>query len=197
MSQAPTVPFAAVASAQELELLAEVSVGGGNASEIARRILRRLPAEPGRRSYAVCHHRARSNPGRADPPGYLCGSWSLQPSARPQRTRPHVTARQSLQAGLPTHTRAPASSHPCASARLVWQYENGFSFPNPNPNPNPNPDPDPKPNPNSSPNPHQVRWLGRHESPPREYIVATTHMFNGDDIVQSLVTSLENNLTRL
>ena len=50
MSQAPTVPFAAVASAQELELLAEVSVGGGNASEIARRILRRLPAEPGRRS---------------------------------------------------------------------------------------------------------------------------------------------------
>ena len=53
MSQAPTVPFAAVASAQELELLAEVSVGGGNASEIARRILRRLPAEPGRRSHAV------------------------------------------------------------------------------------------------------------------------------------------------
>ena len=42
-----------------------------------------------------------------------------------------------------------------------------------------------------------VRWLGRHESPPREYIVATTHMCNGDDIVQSLVTSLENNLTRL
>ena len=54
MSQAPTVPFAAVASAQELELLAEVRVGGGNASEIARRILRRLPAEPGRRSYAAC-----------------------------------------------------------------------------------------------------------------------------------------------
>ena len=50
--QAPTVPFAAVASAQELELLAEVSVTSGNASEIARRILRRLPAEPGRRSYA-------------------------------------------------------------------------------------------------------------------------------------------------
>ena len=42
-----------------------------------------------------------------------------------------------------------------------------------------------------------VRWLGRHESPPREYIVATTHLCNGDDIVQSLVTSLENNLTRL
>ena len=42
-----------------------------------------------------------------------------------------------------------------------------------------------------------VRWLGRHESPPREYIVATTHMCNGDDIVQSLVTSLENNLKRL
>ena len=155
MSQAPTVPFAAVASAQELELLAEVSVGGGNASEIARRILRRLPAEPGRRSYAVCHHRARSNPGRADPPGYLCGSWSLQPSARPQRTRPHVTARQSLQAGLPSHTRAPASSHPCASARLVWQYENGVSFPNPNPDPNPDPDPKPKPNPSPSPHPHQ------------------------------------------
>jgi len=53
MSQAPTVPFAAVASAQELELLAEVRVDGGNASEIARRILRRLPAEPGRRSHAV------------------------------------------------------------------------------------------------------------------------------------------------
>jgi len=42
-----------------------------------------------------------------------------------------------------------------------------------------------------------VRWLGRHENPPREYIVATTHLCNGDDIVQSLVASLENNLTRL
>ena len=49
---APTVPFAAVASAQELELLAEVSAASGNASDIARRILRRLPAEGGRRSYA-------------------------------------------------------------------------------------------------------------------------------------------------
>ena len=104
MSQAPTVPFAAVASAQELELLAEVSVGGGNASEIARRILRRLPAEPGRRSYAVCHHRARSNPGRADPPGYLCGSWSLQPSARPQRTSHSA----------PEPPGRPAYSHACA-----------------------------------------------------------------------------------
>ena len=54
-----------------------------------------------------------------------------------------------------------------------------------------------RPDPNSSPNPHQVRWLGRHESPPREYIVATTHMCNGDAIVQSLVTSLENNLKHL
>ena len=42
-----------------------------------------------------------------------------------------------------------------------------------------------------------VRWLGRHESPPREYIVATTHLCNGDDLVRSLVTSLENNLARL
>ena len=50
--EAPTVPFAAVASAQELELLAEVSAASGNASDIARRILRRLPAEGGRRSYA-------------------------------------------------------------------------------------------------------------------------------------------------
>ena len=50
--EAPTVPFAAVASAQELELLAEVSAASGNASDIARRILRRLPAEAGRRSYA-------------------------------------------------------------------------------------------------------------------------------------------------
>ena len=50
--EAPTLPFAAVASAHELELLSEVSLASGNASEIARRILRRLPAEPGRRSYA-------------------------------------------------------------------------------------------------------------------------------------------------
>ena len=42
-----------------------------------------------------------------------------------------------------------------------------------------------------------VRWLGRHESPPREYIVATTHLCSGDDLVRSLITSLENNLTRL
>ena len=144
MSQAPTVPFAAVASAQELELLAEVRVGGGNASEIARRILRRLPAEPGRRSYAVCHHAGLARtPDEPTHLGTFCGSWSLQPSARPQRTRPHATARRSLQAGLPTHTRAPASSHPCASPRLVWQYENGFLFPNPDPNPSPKPSPNP------------------------------------------------------
>ena len=52
MSQAPSLPFAAVASTQEHELLSEAGVASGNASEIARRILRRLPAEPGRRSYA-------------------------------------------------------------------------------------------------------------------------------------------------
>ena len=46
------LPFAAVASAHEHELLAEVSVLGGNAGEIAKRILRRLPSKPGRRSYA-------------------------------------------------------------------------------------------------------------------------------------------------
>ena len=56
MSQAPSLPFAAVASAQEHELLAEVSVSSGNAAEIARRILRRLPSEPGRRSYAYEDH---------------------------------------------------------------------------------------------------------------------------------------------
>ena len=52
MSQAPSLPFAAVASTQEHELLSEAVLASGNASEIARRILRRLPAEPGRRSYA-------------------------------------------------------------------------------------------------------------------------------------------------
>jgi vesicle-associated membrane protein 7 len=46
------LPFAAVASAHEHELLAEVNEASGNAPEIARRILRRLPTEPGRRSYA-------------------------------------------------------------------------------------------------------------------------------------------------
>ena len=44
---------------------------------------------------------------------------------------------------------------------------------------------------------YRDKWLGRHESPPREYIVATTHLCSGDDLVRSLVTSLENNLTRL
>eukprot|EP00964_Phaeocystis_antarctica_P079109 scaffold49249_cov55-Phaeocystis_antarctica.AAC.1 len=128
MSQAPTVPFAAVASAQELELLAEVSVGGGNASEIARRILRRLPAEPGRRSYAVCHHT-----GLARTPD--------EPTSR--ATAAHTPTRHSAPeppGRSATHTLAPASSHPCASARLVWQYENGSS---------------PKPNPSPSPHPHQ------------------------------------------
>lgn len=47
-----SLPFAAVASAHEHELLAEVGVDSGNAADIARRILRRLPSEPGRRSYA-------------------------------------------------------------------------------------------------------------------------------------------------
>ena len=46
------IPFAAVASAHELELLAEASAAGGNAGDIAKRILRQLPSEPGRRSYA-------------------------------------------------------------------------------------------------------------------------------------------------
>ncbi len=42
-----------------------------------------------------------------------------------------------------------------------------------------------------------VRWLGRHESPPRQYVVATTHMCSGDAMIKSVMTTLENNLKRI
>ena len=42
-----------------------------------------------------------------------------------------------------------------------------------------------------------VRWLGRHESPPRQYVVGTTHMCSGDSLIESLIHSFENNLKRL
>ena len=42
-----------------------------------------------------------------------------------------------------------------------------------------------------------VRWMGRHESPPRQYVVGTTHLCNGDQLLASLVHSFDNNLKRL
>ena len=129
MSQAPTVPFAAVASAQELELLAEVSVGGGNASEIARRILRRLPAEPGRRSYAVCHHaglaRTPDEPTHLDP---FAGARPYSP-ARDRSAHAHTPQRASAsrqaclltRVRLPPHTLAPRPAS-CGSTRTASRF---------------------------------------------------------------------------
>ena len=126
--EAPTLPFAAVASAHELELLSEVSLASGNASEIARRILRRLPAEPGRRSYAyengfsfhfltegrlifLCMERGVPPPKAFAFLAEMQQSWRTQFAGTPEP--------RSL--GVRVRLRA--------------------SGPNPNPSPDPNPDP--------------------------------------------------------
>jgi hypothetical protein len=42
-----------------------------------------------------------------------------------------------------------------------------------------------------------LRWLGSQFRPPREFLVATTHMTSGDEIIQSLSETFENHLCSL
>ena len=42
-----------------------------------------------------------------------------------------------------------------------------------------------------------LRWLGRNATPRRDYIVLTTHMLNGDALIESLIATCENGLERL
>ena len=42
-----------------------------------------------------------------------------------------------------------------------------------------------------------VRWMGGHESPPRQYVVATTHITSGDALIESVLHTFDNQLKRL
>ena len=42
-----------------------------------------------------------------------------------------------------------------------------------------------------------LRWLGRNGSPRRDYIIATTHICNGDTLMESLITTCDNQLAEL
>lgn len=42
-----------------------------------------------------------------------------------------------------------------------------------------------------------LRWLGGQFRPPRDFLVATTHMTSGDEIIQSLSETFENHLCSL
>jgi vacuolar protein sorting-associated protein 33A len=42
-----------------------------------------------------------------------------------------------------------------------------------------------------------VRWLGRNESPPRDYLIATTHVINGASLMESCISACEPRLKRL
>lgn len=39
-----------------------------------------------------------------------------------------------------------------------------------------------------------LRWLGRNATPKREYLIATTHITNGDRLMESVIESCENGL---
>lgn len=40
-----------------------------------------------------------------------------------------------------------------------------------------------------------LRWLGRNGTPKREYLIATTHITNGDQLMEAMMETLENGLT--
>ena len=42
-----------------------------------------------------------------------------------------------------------------------------------------------------------LRWLGRNGTPRREYLIATTHICNGDTLIEGLITACENGLEKL
>ena len=42
-----------------------------------------------------------------------------------------------------------------------------------------------------------LRWLGRNGTPRREYLIATTHICNGDTLMESLITVPDNALETL
>ena len=42
-----------------------------------------------------------------------------------------------------------------------------------------------------------VRWLHRNEQPQRQYIVGTTHICNGDSLIESLTCAVDNQLKRV
>ena len=42
-----------------------------------------------------------------------------------------------------------------------------------------------------------LRWLGRNSTPRRSYIVMTTHIVNGDTLMESLLTTCDNGLEKL
>ena len=39
-----------------------------------------------------------------------------------------------------------------------------------------------------------LRWLGRNGTPRRDYLIATTHITNGDTLMDGLVETCENGL---
>jgi hypothetical protein len=42
-----------------------------------------------------------------------------------------------------------------------------------------------------------IRWLARNGTPRRQYLIATTHICNGDTFMEELMTTCENTLEKL